>query len=138
MRARGTRKRLLPAPEVRLIPRVRAFEARGASLKYPSRSRSGVRADDGAVILAIRARLAPPPARLALRGLKPDQAQAAMDQASRDETAETLRLAAALRATRRGLLTYGDGAKVDPDVVLPLRVVRHGENTGRNSAPSGA
>jgi hypothetical protein len=109
---------------VRLIPRVRAFEARGVSLKYPSRSRSAVRADDGAVILAIRAR----DLRRHRRGAhcviwKPDHA-AAMD-ASRDELLEHCRLAA-LRGNAEGLITYGDAAKVDPDVVLPIRVVRRG------------
>jgi len=139
MRGRGTRKRLLPAPEVRLIPRVRAFEARGASLKYPSRSRSGVRADDGAVILAIRAR----DLRRHGRGSrcvvwKPDEAQAALDPASRDELLEHCRLAA-LRGHAEGLLTYGEGAQVDPDVVLPLRVVRRGEEYWAElGAPSGA
>ena len=111
---------------MRLIPRVRAFEARGVSLKYPSRSRSAVRADDGAVILAIRAR----DLRRHRRGArcvvwKPDEASA-MDPASRDELLEHCRLAA-LRGNAEALLTYGDAAKVDPDVVLPLRVVRRGE-----------
>ena len=111
---------------MRLIPRVRAFEARGVSLKYPSRSRSGVRADDGAVILAIRAR----DLRRHRRGSrcviwKPDDAR--IDPgASRDELLEHCRLAA-LRGNAEALLTYGEGAKVDPDVVLPLRVVRRGE-----------
>jgi hypothetical protein len=111
---------------MRLIPRVRAFEARGVSLKYPSRSRSGVRADDGTVILAIRAR----DLRRHRRGSRcvvwtPDEAQGAMDPVSRD-LLEHCRLAA-LRGNAEALLTYGEGAKVDPDVVLPLRVVRRGE-----------
>ena len=110
---------------MRLIPRVRAFEARGVSLKYPSRSRSGVRADDGAVILAIRAR----DLRRSRRGSrcvvwKPDDARAPLD-ASRDELREHCRLAA-LRGNAEGLLTYGDASQADPDVVLPLRVVRRG------------
>jgi hypothetical protein len=111
---------------VRLIPRVRAFEARGVALKFPSRSRSGVRADDGAVILAIRAR----DLRRHRRGSrcviwKPDEAHAATD-ATRNELLEHCRLAA-LRGNAEGLLTYGEAAKVDPDVVLPLRIVRRGE-----------
>ena len=106
---------------MRLIPRVRAFEARGAVLKFPSRSWSGVRADDGAVILAIRA-----------RDLRRDQrgsccvlwkpGEAAMD---REERLKHCRLAA-LHGRAEGLLAYGEPAKVDPDVVLPLRVVRRG------------
>jgi len=107
---------------MRLIPRVRAFEARGVSLKYPSRSRSGVRADDGAVILAIRAR----DLRRHGRGSrcviwKPDEA--AIDHVER---LEHCRLAA-LHGRAEGLITYGEAAKVDPDVVLPIRVVRRGE-----------
>lgn len=126
MRGRRARERLPPGAGVRLIPRVRAFEARGVSLKYPSRSRSGVRADDGAVILAIPAR----DLRRNRRGSrcvvwKPDDAPA-MDAASRAELLEHCRLAA-LRGKAEGLLTYGEPAKVDPDVVLPLRVVRRGD-----------
>lgn len=111
---------------MRLIPRSRAFEARGAKLKYPSRSSSGVRADDGAVILAIRAR----DLRRHRRGSrcvvwKPEAADNATDSASRDELLEHCRLAA-LRGNAEGLLTYGESARVDPDVVLPIRVVRRG------------
>lgn len=107
---------------MRLIPRVRAFEARGVSLKYPSRSRSGVRADDGTVILAIRAR----DLRRHRRGSRcviwtPDEA--AIDH---EERLEHCRLAA-LHGSAEGLITYGEAAKVDPDVVLPLRVVRRGQ-----------
>ena len=110
---------------MRLIPRVRAFEARGVSLKYPSRSRSGVRADDGAVILAIRAR----DLRRHRRGSRcvvwaPDEARGAMDPVSRD-LLEHCRLAA-LRGNAEGLITYGEAAQVDPNVVLPIRVVRRG------------
>ena len=110
---------------MRLIPRLRAFEARGVSLKYPSRSRSGVRADDGAVILAIRAR----DLRRHRRGSRcvvwaPGEARGAMDPVSRD-LLEHCRLAA-LRGNAEGLITYGEAAQVDPDVVLPIRVVRRG------------
>lgn len=107
---------------MRLIPRLRAFEARGAALKFPSHSWSGVRADDGAVILAIRAR----DLRRNRRGSrcvvwKPGEA--AMDHAER---LKHCRLAA-LHGRAEGLLAYGEAAKVDPDVVLPVRVVRRGE-----------
>ena len=123
---------------MRLIPRVRAFEARGVSLKYPSRSRSGVRADDGTVILAIRAR----DLRRHRRGARcvvwtPDEARGAKDPASRDELLEHCRLAA-LRGNAEALLTYGEGAKVDPVVVLPLRVVRRGEEYWAEISASGA
>ena len=121
MRGRGTRKRLLPAPEVRLIPRVRAFEARGALLKFPSRSWSGVRADDGAVILAIRARDLRRH-RHGSRCVLWKPGDAAMDH---EERLKHCRLAA-LHGHAEGLLAYGEAAQVDSDVVLPLRVVRRG------------
>ena len=110
---------------MRLIPRVRAFEARGAVVKFPSRSWSGVRADDGAVILAIRAR----DLRRHRRGSRcvvwpPGEARGAMDPVSRD-LLEHCRLAA-LRGNAEGLITYGVAAQVVPDVVLPIRVVRRG------------
>jgi len=109
------------------LTRYRALGARGVRLKFPSRSWSGVRADDGAVILAMRA-----------RDLRRDQRgsrcllwpphdtypQAAMDRASRDERLRHCRLAE-LRGGAEGRLAYGDDA-VDADVVLTLRVVRRG------------
>jgi hypothetical protein len=109
------------------LTRVRAFGARGVKLKYPSRSWSGVRADDGAVILAIRAR----DLRRDKRGSRcmiwpPRGIPAAMDRASRDERLKHCRLAE-LRGGAEGLLAYGDEASVDADVVLSLRVVRRGE-----------
>ena len=108
------------------LTRFRAFGARGVKLKYPSRSWSGVRGDDGAVILAIRAR----DLRRHKRGSRcmlwgPHGLQAAMDRAAFDERLRHCRLAE-LRGGAEGLLTYGDDATVDPDVVLSLRVVRRG------------
>ena len=110
------------------LTRFRAFGARGVKLKFPSRSRSGVRADDGAVILAMRAR----DLRRDKRGSRcmlwapgETRADAEMDSAARDEWLKHCRLAE-LRGGAEGLLTYGDDARVDPDVVLSLRVVRRG------------
>lgn len=108
------------------LTRFRAFGARGVQLKYPSRSWSGVRADDGAVILAMRAR----DLRRHKRGSRcmlwaPHGPQAAIDRASSDERLRHCRLAE-LRGGAEGLLTYGDEASVDPNVVLSLRVVRRG------------
>jgi hypothetical protein len=108
------------------LTRFRAFGARGVALKYPSRSWSGVRADDGAVILAMRGR----DLRRHRRGARcmlwaPQGVQAAMDQASLDERLKHCRLAE-LRGGAEGLLTYGADATVDPDVLLSLRVVRRG------------
>lgn len=108
------------------LTRFRAFGARGVKLKYPSRSWSGVRGDDGAVILAIRAR----DLRRHKRGSRcmlwgPNGLQAAMDRASFDERLRHCQLAEQ-RGGAEGLLTYGEEATVDPDVVLSLRVVRRG------------
>lgn len=127
MRDRGARERLRSPAEIEVrLTRFRAFGARGVTLKYPSRSWSGVRADDGAVILAIRAR----DLRRDKRGSRcmlwaPEGTQAGMDRACSDERLRHCRLAEQ-RGTAEGLLTYGADATVDPTVVLSLRVVRRG------------
>ena len=102
------------------LTRFRAFHERGVKLKFPSRSWSGVRADDGTVILAIRAR----DLRRDKRGSRCKLS--APDAAAREEFLKHCRLAE-LRGNAEGLLTYGDDATVDPSVVLALRVVRRND-----------
>ena len=64
--------------------------------------------------------------------------QAAMDRASFDERLRHCQLAEQ-RGGAEGLLTYGDEATVDPDVVLSLRVVRRGaEYWAELKNPNGA
>lgn len=101
------------------LTRFRAFRARGVKVKFPSRSWSGVRADDGTVILAVRA-----------RDLRRDERGSrcklsAPDDVAQDEFMKHCRLAE-LRGRAEGLLTYGEDALVDATVVLPLCVVRRG------------
>ena len=111
-----------------LLSRFRAFEMRGVTLKYPSRSWGGVRADDGAVILALWAGDIFSDAQgssCLLWTACGDGECRSMDYASRQERLEHCRLAV-LHGGAEGLLVYGDTAAVDPEIVLALRVVKRG------------
>lgn len=113
------------------LTRFRAFHERGVRLKFPTRSWSGVRADDGTVILAVRARDLRRDERGSRCKLSPPHA------AAHDEFMRHCRLAE-LRGRAEGLLTYGDEAMVDADVLLPLSVVRRGADYWAEVLPSGA
>lgn len=102
-----------------------AFDAQGVKLKYPTRSRSGVRWDDGAVVIAIdevdvvasadgfRCRLwAPASGRYAVGA----------DSASSEERLHHCRLAAR-HGGADGLLVRC-GALVDANAILTLHVAR--------------
>jgi hypothetical protein len=106
------------------LTRVRAFGERGVTLKFPSRSWSGVRPDDGAVILAMRARDMRTD-RHGSRCVLVGKHSRTMDRAAAEETLKHCRLAER-HGKAEGLLAYGDEAMVDPDVVLSIRVVRRG------------
>lgn len=111
-----------------LLSRFRAFEMRGVTLKYPSRSWGGVRADDGTVILALWAEdvfTDGQGSSCLLWTSHGDGAHGWTDSASREERLEHCRLAV-LHGGAEGLLVYGDTAAVDPEIVLALRVVKRG------------
>jgi hypothetical protein len=111
-----------------LLSRFRAFEMRGVTLKYPSRSWGGVRAADGAVILALWSGDIFSDAEgssCLLWSSRGDGAHGCTDSASRQERLEHCRLAV-LHGGAEGLLVYGDTAAVDPEIVLALRVVKRG------------
>lgn len=109
----------------RLMPRARAFEMQGVTLKYPSRSWSGVRYDDGAVVLAVQAREVQVDAHGCNVLLWTPRAHAGpggADRASRAERLEHCRLALR-RGHAEGLIAHGDAAEMDPNVIVTLRVV---------------
>jgi hypothetical protein len=111
-----------------LLSRFRAFEMRGVTLKYPSHSWGGVRADDGTVILALWAGdifTDGQGSSCLLWTSQGDGAHGWTDSASREERLEHCRLAVQ-HGGAEGLLVYGDSAAVDPEIVLALRVVRRG------------
>jgi hypothetical protein len=115
-------------PARQLLSRYRAFEMRGVTLKYPAHSWGGVRADDGAVILALWAGdifSDSEGSRCLLWTPYGDSARGSMDDASRQERLEHCRLAV-LHGGAEGLLVCGDTAAVDPQIVLALRVVKRG------------
>jgi hypothetical protein len=104
----------------RRLSRPDAFAAQGVALKFPARSWSGVRSDDGAVVLAIRA-----------ADVIVDEygchcllwAPFGEDAAcpSKQERREHCRLAV-LHGAAEGLLAYGDSAEVSPELGFSLRV----------------
>lgn len=109
------------------LSRLRTFAAQDVSLKYPSRSWSGVRAGDGMVVFAIRARdvLADD---LGCRCLLWSPAAAAwMDHASMQERLEHCGLAVH-HGGAEGFLVRGDDAAVDPSGVIALAVEKAGED----------
>jgi hypothetical protein len=111
-----------------LLSRFRAFEMRGVTLKYPSRSWGGVRADDGAVILALWAGDVFSDSHGSSCLLWTPYCEGAhgwQDNASGQERLEHCRLAV-VHGGAEGLLVYGDSAAVDPEIVLALRVVKRG------------
>jgi len=108
----------------RRLSRVDAFEAQGVTLRYPARSWSGVRLEDGVVVLALRecdveghdegfsCLLWAP----LIEGGTPW-----VDRPSRHERLEHCRLAL-VHGGADGLLVCGDAALVEPDAMLALRV----------------
>jgi hypothetical protein len=119
---------LLRRPARPLLSRFRAFEMRGVTLKYPSRSWGGVRADDGAVILALRAGdifSDSYGSSCLLWTPHGDGAHGWEHNACGQERLEHCRLAL-LHGGAEGLVVDGDTAAVDPEIVLALRVVKRG------------
>lgn len=108
--------------------RARAFHQRGVILAFPSRSRSGLRSDDGVVVFAMLASqvqsddwgfscLLWAPASRAAR--------VALDPPSHAERLAHCRLAL-LDGMAEGFLTYGDAAAAPAGEALALRVVKAG------------
>jgi hypothetical protein len=114
----------------RTVPQVsvaQAFKAQGVDLKYPARSRSGIRWDDGAVVIAIEeAHVQASADGFFCRLWAPisDTREAPVDWPSMKERLEHCRLAAR-HGGADGLLIYRR-ALVEADVVLTLHVERRG------------
>jgi len=100
-----------------------AFRAQGVPLKYPVRSRSGIRSDDGAVVIAIEecdVHVSADGFRCRLWGPGVDSS----DWPTMKERLEHCRLAAQ-HGGADGLLIKA-GLAVEPDVLLTLYVERRG------------
>jgi hypothetical protein len=105
-----------------------AFKAQGVTLKYPARGRSGVRWDDGAVVIAIEAAAVEASADgfHCLLWAPRRNAGLLADRCVYDERLEHCRIAAR-HGGADGLL-MGEGGLVDAHTVLPLHVAcRDGE-----------
>jgi hypothetical protein len=110
----------------RTLSREDAFKAQGVSLKYPARSWSGVRLEDGVVVLAIRdadVQIDDEGFSCLLWAPVIEGATCSADSPSKQERLEHCRLAALHRGAD-GLLVCGDSAQVQPDVILALHVAK--------------
>jgi hypothetical protein len=106
----------------------RACELQGVALKYPTRSSSGVRFDDGAIMFAIRAEdvLVNEHGCTVLLGA-PDASEArpGYGEAAAHERLKNCRIAAK-RGRAVGLLVYGEHPRVYADAPFELRVDKIG------------
>lgn len=111
------------------LSRARAFEWKGVTLKFPARSRSGVRADDGVVLFALPAAqvrvddcgcscLLWVPAR--------HGAARSMDRAVHQEVLRHCRLAL-IHGIAEGFLIHGDEVRSGREELLSLRVIKAGD-----------
>jgi hypothetical protein len=114
----------------RKVSRVQAFVEQGVSLRFPARSWSGVREDDGAVVIAIREG----EVQSAFDGFRcllwTPVIEGATEWIDRPEKAERLRHCrlALLNGGAEGLVVGGPRAEVNAGAVLELRIeLREGE-----------
>ena len=117
---------LHPAPRVSVD---QAFEAQGVTLKYPTRSRSGIRTQDGMVVIAMD------DADVHATGdgfsclLWPPLVEGrvvSVDWPTKKERREHCR-AAARDGSADGLLVRGEAGGVEADAVVMLRVEKRGD-----------
>lgn len=111
----------------RRLSRIMAFGAQGVTLKYPLHSWSGLRGDDGVVVVAIRAtdvRVDDYGSSCLLWSPAIDP-NGGMERASHLERFEHCSLAVR-HGTAEALLAYGKDAAFAADEVIALRVVRIG------------
>jgi len=103
---------------------VHAFEAQGVTLRYPARSWSGVRFDDGVVVFALRecdVEGHDDGFSCLLWAPSIEGTTQWVDRPSRQERLEHCRLAL-VHGGADGLLVCGDAGLVEPDAILALRV----------------
>ena len=114
----------------RKVTRVQAFVEQGVSLRFPARSWSGVRADDGAVVIAIRegeVQSAFDGFRCLLWAPVIEGATEWIDRPVKAERLQHCRLAL-LNGGAEGLMVGGARGEVNAGSVLELRVeLREGE-----------
>jgi hypothetical protein len=114
----------------RKVSRVQAFAEQGVSLRFPARSWSGVRAEDGAVVIALRegeVENALDGFRCLLWAPVIEGATERIDRPAKLERLQHCRLAL-LKGGAEGLLVGGPRGDVNADSVLTLRVeLRTGE-----------
>jgi hypothetical protein len=114
----------------RKVSRVQAFTEQGVSLRFPARSWSGVRADDGAVVIAVReaeVQSAFEGFRCLLWAPVIEGATEWIDRPAKGERLQHCRLAL-LNGGAEGLVVGGPRAEVNADSVLAMRVeLREGE-----------
>ena len=112
----------------RRISRIEAFAEQGVTLSHPSRSWSGVRQLDGAVVIAIRegeVEAAFDGFRCLLWSPVIEGATEWLDRPIKQERLSHCRLAATYGGAD-GLLVSGAAAEVERDFVFPLRVEKLG------------
>ena len=119
--------RILPRRNpARRLSREHAFEVQGVALKYPARSWSGVRFEDGMVVFAMReadVQVHDDGYSCLLWTPVIEGATEWVDRPSEQERLEHCRLAV-LHGGAEGLLVCGEAAQVDSDAVLALRVAK--------------
>ncbi|HUG76140.1 MAG TPA: hypothetical protein VML57_01500 [Burkholderiales bacterium] len=117
-----------PRRSARRLPRPLAFKAQGVALKFPARSWSGIRCDDGAVVIAIRegdVQLGDEGCSCLLWAPLAEGAAPWVDRPIRQERLEHCRLAV-LHGGADGLILRGAGAEADPYELLALHVEKLG------------
>ncbi|HYG54269.1 MAG TPA: hypothetical protein VD965_03120 [Burkholderiales bacterium] len=113
---------------ISLIPRIQAFSAQGVTLAYPERSWSGVREDDGAVVIGMReaeVQVSADGFRCLLWSPVIEGATEWLDRPIKQERLGHCRLAIA-RGGADGLVVCGARAEVEAGFVLALRVEKVG------------
>lgn len=112
------------------LSRARAFEWQGIALKFPARSRSGVRADDGVVVFALPAaqvRVDDGGCSCLLWVPSRHGAAQSLDAAVQQEVLRHCRLAR-IHGVAEGFLIHGDEVRSGREELLSLRVIKLGEN----------
>jgi len=110
------------------ISRIQAFTEQGVTLAYPARSWSGVREDDGAVVIGLReseVQVAAYGFRCLLWSPVIEGATEWVDRPIKQERLDHCRLALAYGGAD-GLVVCGARAEVEPGSVLSLRVEKVG------------
>ena len=111
-----------------MVSLAQAFAVQGVELKFPQRSWSGIRADDGCVVIAMR----DSDVHACLDGFScllyapaAECASEPLDRPTWRERLEHCRLAT-LNGVAEGLLVCGERARVDERLLLMLRVEKRG------------